>query len=62
MIWDALYVKKTRKIGVYAGVPCELNTDDVTFIPGKSRIFYVQSVCPNSNVNIYFLSLLESKY
>ena len=30
------------QIGVYASVMYELKADDVTFIPGKSRIFFFQ--------------------
>ena len=36
---------------MYASVLCELNVVDVTFIPGKSRIFFVQKFkfeCLNS--------------
>ena len=31
-----------RKSEVYANVLCEFNAADVTFIPGKSKLFYVQ--------------------
>ena len=33
---------KRCKFRVYVSVLCELNTDDVSFISGKSRIFYVR--------------------
>ena len=37
-----LTVCKNHNIGVYASMLCDLNADDVTFIHGKSRIFFVQ--------------------
>ena len=36
---------KSHKIGVYASVLCELNADDVTFMPRKSRVLCVHFQC-----------------
>ena len=54
---------KSRKIEVYDSVLSEPNTDYVTFIPEENLEYYLSNVnFKNSNVNIYILPLLESKY
>ena len=37
-----LTVCKNPNIGVYVSILCDLKADDVTFIHGKSRIFFIQ--------------------
>ena len=49
---------KSRKIVMYASTLCELNADDVTFIPEK----YSMANTVFKNVFVYILLLLESKY
>ena len=37
------FCAKSRKMGMFASVQCDnLRRDDVTFIPEKSRIFFIQ--------------------
>ena len=54
-------ILKSCTFWVYANVLCELSADDVTFISGKSILFYVQCVF-KKNVNIFILPFLEIEH